>query len=280
VGQRHAQYPSTTASRPSRPTSSWPIPTRVGIYTFVSTPDKEVPLALPLQPDQKSTVKLSEVVNAIWDHKLIPINDTTNRAMYARYRSVFGMDPPEDTEPTPDQIAAIKMLDDLKFIPGVDFSLFGPHGRRAMKKLTYAAQMWDPETQTYKRRDLPGPQTSTLGSGHGKSSNAHASSSTFARSSHSTPTATRSVLSTKNTARSIGSLSSRRTRDSEKNPLNDGSAEKRQQETAQKSTLGVKGTPSSGQQQTQSTRPSRTSGRKRLRTTYTPTRLIGRLSHK
>jgi hypothetical protein len=69
--------------------------------------------------------------------------------MYARYRAVFGMDPPEDIEPTTDQIAAIKMLDDLNFIPGVEFSLFGPHGRRAMKKLTYAAQMLDPETQSY-----------------------------------------------------------------------------------------------------------------------------------
>ena len=97
-----------------------------------TTPDNEVPPVPPLHPDQKST-------------------------MYARYRLLFGADPPEDIEPTPDQISAIKMLDDLKFIPGVDFSLFGPHGRRAMKKLTYAAQQWDPETQTYKRRDLPGP---------------------------------------------------------------------------------------------------------------------------
>jgi hypothetical protein len=177
---------------------------------------------------------LSELVNAMWDHKLIPISDSTNSAIYARYSSVFGMDPPKDTEPTPDQIAAIKMLDDLKFIPGVDFSLFGLHGRRAMKKFTYAAHMWDPETQTYKRRTFQAPQTSTLGSGHGKSSNVRAYSSTFARSSHYTPTATISVLPTKNTVRSIGSLSSRRTRDSEKNPLNDGSAGKKQKETVQK----------------------------------------------
>jgi hypothetical protein len=122
-----------------------------------TTPDNEVPPVPPLHPDQKSTLKLSELVNAMWDHKLIPLSDSANSDMYARYRLLFGADPPEDIEPTPDQISAIKMLDDLKFIPGVDFSLFGPHGRRAMKKLTYAAQQWDPETQTYKRRDLPGP---------------------------------------------------------------------------------------------------------------------------
>jgi hypothetical protein len=87
-----------------------------------TTPDNEVPLVPLLHPDQKSTLKLSELVNAMWDHKLIPLSDSANSDMYARYRLLFGADPPEDIEPTPDQISAIKMLDDLKFIPGVDFS--------------------------------------------------------------------------------------------------------------------------------------------------------------
>jgi hypothetical protein len=119
--------------------------------------DKELPPSAPPPLDLKSTLKLSELVNPMWYNKLIPLTEATTNLMHARYKSVFGMDPAEHIEPTTDQIAAIKMLDDLSFIPGVDFSFFGPHGRRAMKKLKYAAQMWDPETQTYKRRDLPGP---------------------------------------------------------------------------------------------------------------------------
>jgi hypothetical protein len=121
------------------------------------TADKEVPSTLPPLPEPKSTVKLSELVNPKWDHKLVPLSNSTVSAMYERHSETFGMDPSEDIEPTTDQIAAIKMLDDFNFVPGVDFSLFGPHGQRAINKLTYAAQMWDPETQSYKRRDLPGP---------------------------------------------------------------------------------------------------------------------------
>jgi hypothetical protein len=93
----------------------------------------------------------------MWDNKVIPLTDATTKLMYARYTTVFGMDPPEDIEPTTDQIAAIKMLDDLNFIPGVDYFVFVPHGRQAMKKLIYVAQLWDHESHTYKRRDLPGP---------------------------------------------------------------------------------------------------------------------------
>jgi hypothetical protein len=111
----------------------------------------------PSQPALKSTLKLSELINPMWENKLIPLTDVTIELMYARYNMIFGMDPPEDIEPTTDQISAIRMFDDLNFIRGVDFSLFGPHGRRAMKKLTYASQLWGPYTPTYKRRDLPGP---------------------------------------------------------------------------------------------------------------------------
>ena len=48
------------------------------------------------------------------------------------------------------------------------------------------------------------PQTSTRGSDHGKSSNELAYSWKFAKSNHSTPTATISAPSTRNTARSTG----------------------------------------------------------------------------
>jgi hypothetical protein len=122
-----------------------------------SQEDRELPPSTPPSLDPKSTLKLSELVNPLWDNKLIPLTEATTNLMYPRYKTVFGMDPPENLKPTTDQISAIEMLDDLGYIPAVDFSLFGPHDRRAMKKLTYAAQMWDPETQSFKQRDLPGP---------------------------------------------------------------------------------------------------------------------------
>ena len=103
-----------------------------------------------------------------------------------------------------------------------------------MKKLTSAEQMWDPETQTFKRRDLPGPPDFDTWLRSWKVFKCACLLLEISKIEHSTPTATISVLSTRNTARSIGSSSSRQTQDSEKNPLNVGSVEKSQKETAQK----------------------------------------------
>jgi hypothetical protein len=50
-----------------------------------TTPDNEVPPAPPLHPDQKSTLKLSELVNAMWDHKLIPLSGGYLRHWFAGY---------------------------------------------------------------------------------------------------------------------------------------------------------------------------------------------------
>jgi hypothetical protein len=110
----------------------------------------------PLQ-ELKPTLKLSDLVNPKCDHNVIPLRISTVSAMYERYSKTVGRDTPEDSSPTTDQIAAIKMLYDLRAAPGVEFSLFGPHGNHAISKPTYAAQRWDGETQSYKVRFLPGP---------------------------------------------------------------------------------------------------------------------------
>jgi hypothetical protein len=91
-----------------------------------------------------------------------------------KVQTVFGADPPEDTKPTPDQISAIKMLDDLKLVPGVDFSLFGLHGRRATKSSRMQHKSVNLKHKPTSVGTFQAPQTSTLRSGHGKSSNAPA----------------------------------------------------------------------------------------------------------
>jgi hypothetical protein len=149
--------PRTLIQDPDAPALTGPTPRASRIICNLNalegepdtTSSQDLPLP-PSQPELKSTLKLSELMNPMRDNKLIPLTDVTIKLMYARYKLIFGMDPPEDIKPTTDQISAIKMLDDLNFIPGVDFSLFGPHGRRAIKKLTYASRNWDPDTHTYK----------------------------------------------------------------------------------------------------------------------------------
>jgi hypothetical protein len=69
------------------------------------------------QSESKSTLKLSELINPMWDNKLIPIADGTSKELYSNNKLNFGMDPPEDIEPTSDHLSAVKMLHDLNFFP-------------------------------------------------------------------------------------------------------------------------------------------------------------------
>jgi hypothetical protein len=107
----------------------------VGIYQFITqgSPHHLQPPAGGRSSDHSGHTRSSsstiaagnqvhlEVVGAHkWENKLIPPAEATTKLMYSGYKTVFGMNPPEDIEPTTDQFSAIKMLDDVNFTPGVD----------------------------------------------------------------------------------------------------------------------------------------------------------------
>ena len=77
--------------------------------------------------------------------------------MFATYRKERGEYPHEDHEPTPDQLAAVQQLISAEAAPYVDFSLFGPHGRRLMRKLHLVAHHYEPSDGSWRKQDLPGP---------------------------------------------------------------------------------------------------------------------------
>eukprot|EP00969_Alexandrium_andersonii_P119424 5279961-Alexandrium_andersonii.AAC.1 len=60
-------------------------------------------------------------------------------------------------EPTPDQLSAVSQLIESGAPPYVDFSLFGPHGRRLLKKLMFTAFTYLQDSGTYQPQELPGP---------------------------------------------------------------------------------------------------------------------------
>ena len=39
----------------------------------------------------------------------------------------------------------------------MDFALFGPHGRRLLKKLSHAAHLYNPQDGSWRKAELPGP---------------------------------------------------------------------------------------------------------------------------
>ena len=102
-------------------------------------------------------VKLSTLVDGTLEADLVPLPTTTVHDLFARYARERGALPHEDHEPTPDQLAAVQQLLASDVPPYVDFSIFGPHGKRMQHKLHLVAQQFNPQDGSWQRLDLPGP---------------------------------------------------------------------------------------------------------------------------
>ncbi len=108
-------------------------------------------------PTPSKKIKLSSLVDPAAEAELIPLSASALRDLFARYQQDRGGPPGEEVEPTLEQISAIKQLVDSNTPPYVDFALFGPHGRRFLKKLTYVETIFQVSSGTWVRRELPGP---------------------------------------------------------------------------------------------------------------------------
>eukprot|EP00969_Alexandrium_andersonii_P343818 15197145-Alexandrium_andersonii.AAC.1 len=60
-------------------------------------------------------------------------------------------------EPTPDKLSAVAQLIEPGAPLYVDFSVFGPHGRRLLKKFMFAAFTCNAPTGEWTRQELPAP---------------------------------------------------------------------------------------------------------------------------
>jgi hypothetical protein len=77
--------------------------------------------------------------------------------MYTEYRDKYGAFPAIECEPTIEQLSAMNMVAvALDKNPWVDFGVFGPHGKRILKKLTFVGYV-DGPSGTVIRKELSGP---------------------------------------------------------------------------------------------------------------------------
>ena len=67
-----------------------------------------------------------------------------------------GAYPAEDAEPTSDQLSAVRQVVAADAPPYADFAIFGPHGKRLLRKLMFTAWEQMPNGQWHKK-ELPGP---------------------------------------------------------------------------------------------------------------------------
>ena len=102
-------------------------------------------------------IKLSQLVDATAETELVDLDPITLRNMFDHYVQARGEPPSVDVEPTAEQLSAIHQLVGGGAAPYVDFSLFGPHGRRLLKRLSFFQQTFSPITGGWTRQELPGP---------------------------------------------------------------------------------------------------------------------------
>ena len=117
--------------------------------------------AAPAAVSAEPALKLSLVIDPALESALVRMPPADIRTLYTRYVATRGGEPTEDIEPTIEQISAMAQVVAADLPPYADFSLFGPHGRRLLSKLTYQAWSFQPNG-TWQRRELPGPPTFEL----------------------------------------------------------------------------------------------------------------------
>ena len=108
-------------------------------------------------PQGAKEVKLSSLVGVTLEAKLIPMEKPTISTLFRRYTTTYGGMPSADTEPSDEQLSAVKMLLDSGGPPYVDFSIFGPYGTRGLKKLMYNVSFMNPDTGKWVKQELQGP---------------------------------------------------------------------------------------------------------------------------
>jgi hypothetical protein len=102
-------------------------------------------------PSADRKIKLSALVDTTIEAELQPLDPPTVAAMFERYKTTRGDYPLDEHKPTPDQLAAVQQLIRADVPPYVDFSIFGPHGKRMTKKIHLVAHVYDPSSGAYQR---------------------------------------------------------------------------------------------------------------------------------
>ena len=101
-------------------------------------------------------LKLSSVLDPVLDTELVRMAQHLITKLFSDYARKRGAEPSEEIEPTTEQISAMAQVLAADLSPYACFSVFGPHGRRLLQKLTYLCWTYLPSGQ-WQRRELPGP---------------------------------------------------------------------------------------------------------------------------
>ena len=110
-------------------------------------------------PPQARKLKLSAVLDPTLDAEIQPLTDAEVQGMYERYRNRFGDFPSVDADVSRDQLAALSQVLAATAVPYADFSIFGPHGQRLLRRQTFQSYTLNVSTGEWARKEQPGPSS-------------------------------------------------------------------------------------------------------------------------
>ena len=101
-------------------------------------------------------LKLSAIVDQTLDAEVQALDQTEVSNMYQAYQAKYGASPSPESEPTADQLAAVRQLVSSGASPYIDMAVYGPQGLRRLRKLTFASFSLNSMGE-WARKEMPGP---------------------------------------------------------------------------------------------------------------------------
>ena len=102
-------------------------------------------------------LKLSAILDPTLDAEIVPLPKEEIAKMYEDYRNKYGDHPSSDSDPSADQLAAMKQVLASGAVPFACFTTWGPHGQRLLRKQTFTGYQLNVATGEWARKEQPGP---------------------------------------------------------------------------------------------------------------------------
>ena len=119
-----------------------------------STPGATTTTAAPTTLERK--LKISQVLDQGDDGEFVVQSEATRAQWYANYKKVIGGYPPEEEEPTIEQLSGLQRRIEVQSVaPFADFAIFVPFGQRHLKASRFRSYVLTSEG--YVTKELPGP---------------------------------------------------------------------------------------------------------------------------
>ena len=113
---------------------------------------------VPVNTSINKKIKLSTTIDQSNDQECEILDETRLKKAYTAYHAIFKALPEQGEEPTIEQLSSILTLLTQGSPPYVDFSVFGPHGYRIMRKLKLTGMQMFPGGE-FRNIELSGPPT-------------------------------------------------------------------------------------------------------------------------